>query len=120
MRVEPADPLISLKTAGRLLGMDLNAVRRLAKKKKGVRLQTVKVSPRRLATTVSWVETYLAQLNPPAAELISATPCQVGRVDSRKAAQIDKRLAAKGYCGANKKREVLGVPQVRRSARPLP
>lgn len=106
------EPLISLKEAGRLLGMDLNAVRRLTTKTRGVRLESVKVSPRRRATRVSWVQAYLAQLNPPAAEL--------PRVDSRKAAQIDRRLAAKGYFGATKKREVLGVSKARGHTRPVP
>jgi hypothetical protein len=115
------NPLISLKEAGRLLGMDLFAVLRIANKKKGPRLQTFRVSQKRRRTTVAAVEAYLRELNPPAAELLSEGRARLiaSPARARTAAQIDRELERRGY-GRGRKRKMRGVSQVGGGGRHVP
>jgi hypothetical protein len=93
MDLHTGGPLITLKEAGKLLAMDLNSILRIANKKAGARLRTIKVSPRVRRTTVAWVEAYLRELNPPIGEV----PLLRAGISARKAAMIDRELAARGY-----------------------
>ena len=101
MSTDEIEPLITLDEAARILGVSVPSVRRFIAKKHP-RLKAVRVSDRRYRTKVSWINDYIAALNP-----VEQTPTIKAVSDSRRSAQIDRELMMNEFWGKRAKAEYL-------------
>lgn len=119
-----ADALLPLTEASSLLPrrsgreVSLATIRRWAAKGQGgARLQVQRVGGR-YYTRPSWVEAFIAQCNPPAAELDPGVfRSTVRPIDTRKAAKARQLLAAGGRLGAKEKAQVFDVRSISKASR---